>query len=136
MLAKPRVYKSWFVAASTTRTRAVMPSRSRFFPNGSAITADGKTHTMTIAGKNRVELEDVLIGEVWLCSGQSNMAMTVNRSNDFAKEEPAATFPKIRMFTVDRSPNREPQAECKGTWEVCSPQTVAPRSRSRLAARR
>lgn len=79
---------------------------------------------LTVKGKNTLTVNDVLVGEVWLCSGQSNMAMTVNRAKDFAKEQPAANFPSIRMFTVERSPHRAPQIDCKGTWIVCSPQTV------------
>jgi hypothetical protein len=61
---------------------------------------------------------------VWLASGQSNMAMTVNRARDFEKEKAAADHPQIRTFTVARSPKREPQADCKGQWVVCSPETV------------
>ncbi len=48
---------------------------------------------------NQVDVNDVLIGEVWLGSGQSNMAMTVNRAKDYEAEKAAATTPEIRQFT-------------------------------------
>ena len=56
-------------------------------------------HTLTVKGKNTVMFSDVLIGEVWLGSGQSNMAMTVNRAKDFEAEQATAKFPQIRRFT-------------------------------------
>ena len=87
--------------------------------------AAGGPHEMTVTGKNVLKVKDVLVGEVWLGSGQSNMAMTVNRANDFEKESAAADFPKIRMFTVTSGAADKPQADCSGEWVVCSPQTVA-----------
>ena len=76
-------------------------------------------------GANAVTVEDVLVGEVWLGSGQSNMAMTVNRAKDFENEAAAATFPQIRMFTVTSGRAATAQADCRGEWVVCTPQTVA-----------
>jgi sialate O-acetylesterase len=76
------------------------------------------------AGGETVVAEDVLIGEVWLGSGQSNMAMTVSRSRDFEKEKAAAGLPQVRMFTVERNPQSKPQDDCEGRWVVCSPETV------------
>lgn len=84
----------------------------------------GGPHTMTVQGTNTVTLEDVLVGEVWLCSGQSNMAMTVSRANDFEQEKEAANWPKIRMLTVARQAAEKPAAECEGEWQICSPETV------------
>jgi hypothetical protein len=83
-----------------------------------------KPIAMTVKGKNALTVNDVLIGEVWLCSGQSNMAFQVARTNDAEKEIAAANYPQIRMFTVDRNPQPQPQTDCKGKWEVCSPATV------------
>lgn len=81
-------------------------------------------HTLTVKGKNSLTVSDVLAGEVWLGSGQSNMAWTVAASNHFEQEKAAATLPQIRMFTVARKTALLPQDECKGKWEVCSPETV------------
>jgi len=86
---------------------------------------------MTIAGKNTLTIKDVLIGEVWLGSGQSNMEFSVSKKakyfagvNDEAKEIAAADFPQIRMFTVKMKLTDQPQDDCVGQWQVCSPETV------------
>src|SRR5579871_6376766 len=81
-------------------------------------------HTLTVKGTNTLTVEDVLVGEVWLASGQSNMEMTVRGARDFEKEQAAADLPQIRMFTVRHNPSREPQADCSGSWHICSPGTV------------
>jgi sialate O-acetylesterase len=81
-------------------------------------------HTLTVKGKNTVTFSDVLVGEVWLGSGQSNMAMTVNRAKDYEQEQAAAKLPQLRMFT-ESSPNSPiAQFTGKGEWVVCSPETV------------
>ena len=80
--------------------------------------------TLTIQGQNTLTIQDVLIGEVWLGSGQSNMAMSVASSRDFDKEKAAAQLPLIRMFTVERASTTDPQSDCKGQWTLCSPDTV------------
>ena len=85
----------------------------------------GGPHTLTIKGKNSLQIQDVLVGEVWLGSGQSNMAMTVNRAKDFEQEQANANFPQLRMFTVTSGASNTAQSDCKGQWAVCSPQAVA-----------
>jgi sialate O-acetylesterase len=84
----------------------------------------GGPHTLTVKGNNTIEIKNLLVGEVWLCSGQSNMAMTVSRAKDFPQEQAAATCSAIRMFTVDRKTAVTPQDRCHGAWTVCSPETV------------
>lgn len=84
----------------------------------------GGPYTLTVRGKNALERSDVLVGEVWLCSGQSNMAMTVSGCLNFSEEAQAAGIPGIRMFTVARKTAGEPQAEAAGEWKVCTPETV------------
>ena len=79
---------------------------------------------LTVIGNNTLTIKDVLVGEVWLASGQSNMAMTVGRCRDAEQEKAAAKFPAIRMFTTQRRANLEPQTDCAGAWAVCSPETV------------
>lgn len=85
----------------------------------------GGPHTLTVSGKNKLDVQDVLIGEVWICSGQSNMAMAVNSSKDAELETRTANFPRIRLISVPQVGTQEPQDDFKGQWEVCSPQTVA-----------
>jgi sialate O-acetylesterase len=84
----------------------------------------GGPHTLTVRGTNEVSFKDVLVGEVWICSGQSNMQWSVNQSNDPDLEKAAANFPQIRLISVPQVGTQEPQWNFKGGWAVCSPQTV------------
>jgi sialate O-acetylesterase len=93
--------------------------------------AAGGPYTLTIKGKNTVTINDVYLGEVWLCSGQSNMDMTVAREDCYwcgvinEKEEVShADYPLIRVFDVDFTPSATPQDDATGKWEAVSPQTV------------
>ncbi len=86
--------------------------------------AAGGPHVLSVQADNRIDVADVLVGEVWLCSGQSNMAMSVAGAANFPEEKAAANHPRIRMFTVARLPAETPQERCEGTWQVCSPDTV------------
>jgi sialate O-acetylesterase len=86
--------------------------------------APGGPHKIVVSGSNRIEINDVLVGEVWLGSGQSNMAMRVNGAKDFEKEKAAADLPQIRVFTTASQNTPKPADDCKGTWTICSPETV------------
>lgn len=88
------------------------------------LTASTEPQTLTVTGSNSLTVNDVLVGEVWLGSGQSNMAMRVDSSLDAEKEKAAAVLPTLRMFTVARKTATNPQDDCQGTWVVCSPETV------------
>ncbi len=84
----------------------------------------GGPHVLKVAGTNTITISDVLVGEVWVASGQSNMQMDVDGSQNAKQEEGQANFPQLRMFTVQRAPAMEPQSDCRGKWVVCHPQTV------------
>jgi len=84
----------------------------------------GPARTLTVQGKNKIEFSDVLVGEVWVCSGQSNMQWSVNASNDPDLEKSAASFPNIRLVTVPHVGTQEPQWDFDGKWAVCSPDSV------------
>ncbi|HEY0946780.1 MAG TPA: sialate O-acetylesterase, partial [Opitutaceae bacterium] len=85
----------------------------------------GGPHTMKVRGRNTLTLTNVLVGEVWLCSGQSNMTFRVDQADDAAKEIAGAAFPSIRLFTVKRTADeRGPRSNCEGSWVECSPKTV------------
>lgn len=86
--------------------------------------AAGGPYELVVAGANKIALSDVLVGEVWVCSGQSNMEWPVSASLNPNEEKAAATFPKIRMFTVKKVPAEQPQDDCEGAWATCSPDTV------------
>lgn len=80
---------------------------------------------LVIAGKTTTTLRDVLVGEVWLCSGQSNMAFTVNRARDAEKEIAGARFPLVRHVTVQRTLALFPN-DCVKTsgWKQATPENV------------
>lgn len=80
--------------------------------------------TLVVKGNNTISVHDVLIGEVWLGSGQSNMAMTVARSKDFEQEQAKASLPRVRMFKEESGAATTAQTVGKGQWVVCAPETV------------
>ncbi len=79
---------------------------------------------MTISGKNTIKLEDILVGEVWVGSGQSNMQWSVAASDKAQEEIAAADHPKIRLFSVPLVPAGVPAKNVNARWEVCTPQTI------------
>ena len=84
----------------------------------------GGPHTLTVAGANKLTISDVLVGEVWLCSGQSNMAMNVSRAKDFEQEKANADLPLIRHFKTAAHATGEVQQDCAGSWNVSGSDTV------------
>jgi sialate O-acetylesterase len=80
--------------------------------------------TLKVTGENKIQLKDVLVGEVWVCSGQSNMQWSVTSANNPKEEIAAAKYPNIRLFYVPRVPSGTPKDDVKATWKACSPQTV------------
>jgi sialate O-acetylesterase len=82
--------------------------------------------TLTIAGRNAVELKDVLVGEVWLCSGQSNMQLTLPETNDGEAAIAAADHAAIRLFDVSRDVAFKRKTGKLGSWQVSSPESVRP----------
>jgi len=90
----------------------------------------GSPLTLKIRGSSEVVFEDVLIGEVWLASGQSNMEMGLGMCRNGKDEVAAANHPSIRLFMVRNRWMPEPQIDLEsargpeGVWKVCSPQTV------------
>ncbi len=83
----------------------------------------GGPHTLSVKGSSEVSIKDVLIGEVWVCSGQSNMSMAVGNSKDKQFEILSSDYPKIRLLTVPRLGTQKPQEDFEGAWQVCSPET-------------
>lgn len=85
----------------------------------------GGPYTLTVKGKNEVKFDDVLVGEVWICSGQSNMQWSVNASNDPDLERAAAKFPRLRMVNFPNVGVQEPiWTHDQSKWMVCNPETV------------
>lgn len=91
----------------------------------------GGPYTIQIEGKNKIVLEDILIGEVWVCSGQSNMEMPLKGWPEWGgpidgSEEAikSANYPNMRFFTVQKATSFVPVDTCSGKWEACTPETA------------
>lgn len=84
----------------------------------------GGPHELVIAGRNAITVRDVLVGEVWVASGQSNMVWPVERARDADKEASSANYPRIRLFKVALKVADDPVEDVEGSWQVCSPETV------------
>jgi sialate O-acetylesterase len=89
-----------------------------------AVKADRRTHRLSVRGKNEIVFTDILIGDVWLGSGQSNMEMGITRCDTAAAEVAAAGCPKIRLLLVPKTRSDKPAKDVRARWVVCSPQTV------------
>ena len=81
-------------------------------------------HVATDAGES-IEIRDVLVGDVYLCSGQSNMEWPVSGAVNGSAECAAADFPQIRLFQVPKRTAAAPRTDVDATWAVCSPETAA-----------
>jgi sialate O-acetylesterase len=80
--------------------------------------------TLVVQGRNRLEVRDLLLGDVWLCSGQSNMEFPLGAC-DASEDIAAADFPLIRQFGVELNFAQVPQSDVRGQWTVCTPQSAA-----------
>ena len=92
-----------------------------------ALPEDVGPHTITFQAGNTLTLDDVLVGEVWVCSGQSNMEMRLKGGlpvNNADAEVAAAKYPQMRLFTVQKAVDIAPRDDVEGRWQVCAPETV------------
>ena len=108
-----------------TTTYKVVASRGARWVAEVKTPAAGGPYTITIKGRNEIQLEDVMIGEVWVCGGQSNMEWSADQGLKQAKEEsPNATNQKIRFFYVPKSTSATLQDDVSAKWVVCNPQDM------------
>lgn len=85
----------------------------------------GGPYTVTIQGKKTILLKDVMIGEVWIASGQSNMTFALIDSVGATEEIPKADYPQIRLFTVPKRIALNAQSDTlKAAWQICTPETA------------
>lgn len=84
----------------------------------------GGPYTVMVDGSQHVKLEDVLVGDVWLCTGQSNMEFGLSLENNGPEEVDAAKDPNLRLFIVPHQVALSPMAVNGGTWKVCTPENV------------
>ncbi len=88
-------------------------------------TAAGGPYEMTISGENKIHLKNILFGDVWICSGQSNMYFRVTAAKNAYKDINEANYKNIRLFQIDKDANYQPKQDlASGEWQECSPQTV------------
>jgi sialate O-acetylesterase len=82
----------------------------------------GGPFTLTVQGNKKIEIKDVMIGEVWIASGQSNMTFSLDGAEGAATEVPKANYPQIRLFTVPRKIALSPQEDTlPARWKICTP---------------
>ena len=82
----------------------------------------GGPHLIEFIGSRYIKLKNIMFGEVWICSGQSNMEYTANQGIDNGDQEIAnANYSNIRIFNVQRKGANYPQQNCVGSWQVCTP---------------
>jgi len=85
----------------------------------------GGPYTITLKGWNTIVLENIMIGEVWVCSGQSNMEWSSNQKlKQIIEELPNSNNPNIRLFHVPKTTATSPQDNIPGEWKVCSPESL------------
>lgn len=81
--------------------------------------------TLTVTGKNSLKFGDVLVGDVWICSGQSNMELALNLASNAATEIPKADDSQLRLFVVLKKIALDPEYDFKGEWQICTPAMAA-----------
>ncbi len=89
-----------------------------------ALKVGGDAHTLTVAGRNTVKLDDILIGEVWVGSGQSNMEWPMTATADPGPAIAAANHPQVRLFHVPKIQAPSPAKDVNASWKICTPETV------------
>lgn len=92
--------------------------------------AVGGPYNLRVQGQTLITLHGILMGDIWVCSGQSNMEMPLNgwgQVLNFEEEIAAANYPSIRLFTVEKDVQGQPASDLKGgNWQTCSPQHIPP----------
>jgi len=115
-----------FVTTSwNNKTDSVVATRDANWQIAIQTPAAGGPYSITFRGSNQIILENVLIGEVWVCSGQSNMEMNGGWGlKDIKAALPTSYNKNIRFFYIPKTTSDYPQDDCKGSWEICDSNTV------------
>jgi sialate O-acetylesterase len=128
------------VTLGAQKQTAIADADGKWKVNFPALKATGQTLTLTAAtAQRKTTLTDILVGEVWLCAGQSNMEWKLSQSANAKTAIPAAKHSRLRLFNFvgaarggsgDYTPELiarlSPERFCKGQWRVCSPESAAP----------
>ena len=88
-----------------------------------AVAAASRSLMVTDSAGGRIDVKDVLVGEVWMCSGQSNMAWTLAKVKDPIVQQ--AGLPSVRLFKTASKTAATVQSDCQGSWQVCTPESAA-----------
>lgn len=80
--------------------------------------------SLQVTGSRKITFTNILVGDVWICGGQSNMEFPLSRARNGETEVRAASHPNLRLFTVKQQPGYAPASVVQGAWKVCTPQTV------------
>ena len=105
--------KTTVTPGSTGRWQATLPARKA-----------GGPYKLEFRARNTISYSDVMVGEVWICSGQSNMEWPLSRSYQPQKDITHAANPMIRLFTVPKLKAEAPVSDVKSSWQMCTPETV------------
>jgi sialate O-acetylesterase len=112
------------VSIAGQKVSAKADSQGRWQVKLAPLAASAKPLEMTVAGKNTITLTNILVGEIWVCSGQSNMGMSVSQVQDAEKELAGADQPMIRLFESPKVVLPRPASDVYGRWQACTPTTV------------
>lgn len=129
VLQRDKPIKVWGWAAPGEKVRVVLAGKSADATASAAgewnvalpALPAGGPHELTVSGKNALKVTDILVGEVWLCSGQSNMEFELKHALNAQQEIKDADYPKLRLLWVPRTPAGLPLNDIKARWFVCSP---------------
>ncbi|MGI9036339.1 MAG: sialate O-acetylesterase [Pyrinomonadaceae bacterium] len=103
----------------------VADERGKWRVNLKNLEANFAPQTLTISGKNKIELKNILVGEVWLVAGQSNMQRLLRETANGAEVQAAANHPNIRLFNASREVAFKKKQGKLGEWQACTPESVA-----------
>jgi sialate O-acetylesterase len=120
-LASPR--EKVTVQFGEARVTADADANGRWIVKLPPMKASAVPRDLKITGKNALTIHNVLVGDVWLCSGQSNMERSLANC-DAPQDIAGANFPTLRRIKLEHRPLGTPAADVPGHWEICSPQTA------------
>lgn len=115
------------VAFASQQKSATADNEGKWQVTLDPLSTDAKPQVLTVTTESKAreaKVADVLVGEVWLGSGQSNMAMLVRNANHYESEQAASSLPLIRVFTENSQPSQTPAVDATGQWTVCTPESV------------
>lgn len=111
--------------AGQTHSAVASDGTGRWSVKLNPLPANAEPSVLTIKGTNEKAVQDVLVGEVWICSGQSNMQWELRQSDDGDLEALTAKLPRLRLISVPQVGTQELKDDFQGAWTSCTPETAA-----------